>query len=201
MSRPSTLPTKFSDDSRSCSNVSFVSSLPLPSSSPTDRSPTRGLSRPRMSRAYTWPMTANCKRCSAFGSTFAPASIRIVNLRRFGRTAAIAGRSTPGRTPMTNIAIAIAAPVLPAEMKAEALPSLTSSAATRKDESRLRRSACDGLSAIPTTCEAWRISRATLCASSRTTSRLIAERSPTRMTAAPNSRTAATAPSTTTRGP
>jgi len=45
-------------------------------------------------------------------------------------TAAIAGRSTPGRTPMTNIAMAIAAPVLPAEMKADAVPPLTSSAAT-----------------------------------------------------------------------
>ena len=72
---------------------------------------------------------------------------------------------------MTNIAMAIAAPVLPAEMKADAVPPFTSSAATRRDESRLRRSACDGLSAMPTTCEAWRISRARLSASRRTTSR------------------------------
>ena len=66
----------------------------------------------------------------------------------------MAGRSMPRSTPMTNIAMAMAAPVLPAEMKAEAWPSRTSSAAMLSEESRLRRSACDGDSAIPTTCEA-----------------------------------------------
>src|SRR5437879_5794576 len=146
-------------------------------------------------------MTANWRRCQGLGSTLAPASRRIVNLRRFGSTAAMAGRSTPGSTPITNIEIAIAAPVFPAEMRAAALPSRTSSAATLRDESRLRRRACDGLSAIPTTWEAWRISRPRLWAPRRVTSRSTAARSPTRITDAPNSRTAATAPSTTTAGP
>src|SRR5438093_548737 len=86
-------------------------------------------------------MTANCRRCHGFGSTLAPASRRIVNFLRFGRTAAIAGRSTPGSTPITNIEITIAAPVFPAETKAVAFPSFTSSAATLSDESRLCRSA------------------------------------------------------------
>src|SRR5438046_2581567 len=67
-------------------------------------------------------MTANCRRCHGFGSTLAPASRRIVNFLRFGRTAAIAGRSTPGSTPITNIEITIAAPVFPAETKAVAFP-------------------------------------------------------------------------------
>src|SRR2546422_5994522 len=79
-------------------------------------------------------MTANCRRCHGFGSTLAPASRRIVNFLRFGRTAAIAGRSTPGSTPITNIEITIAAPVFPAETKAVAFPSFTSSAATRSEE-------------------------------------------------------------------
>src|SRR5207247_1785465 len=33
-------------------------------------------------------MTANCRRCHGFGSTLAPASRRIVNFLRLGRTAA-----------------------------------------------------------------------------------------------------------------
>jgi hypothetical protein len=66
----------------------------------------------------------------------------------------MAGRSTPGSTPMTNMAMAMAAPVLPAEMKAAASPSFTSWAATRSEESRLRRSAWEGLSPMPTTWEA-----------------------------------------------
>src|SRR2546430_706928 len=146
-------------------------------------------------------MTANCRRCHGFGSTLAPASRRIVNFLRFGRTAAIAGRSTPGSTPITNMEIAIAAPVFPAEMRAAALPSFTSPAATLSDESRLCRSACDGLSPIPTTWEAWWTSSPRLCAPRRVVSRSMAGRSPTRMTEAPNSRTAATAPATTTAGP
>src|SRR3990170_2842912 len=89
-------------------------------------------------------MTAYCTRCLGFGSMFAPTSRRIVRPLRFGSTTAIAGRSTPARTPSVNMAIAIAAPVLPAEMKASASPSRTSSAATRIDESRFRRRAGGG---------------------------------------------------------
>src|SRR5215470_17599424 len=88
-------------------------------------------------------MRAYWKRCQGFGATFAPTSSRSVARLRLGRTVAMAGRSMPRSTPMTNIAMAIAAPVLPAEMNADAWPSRTSSAATRSEESRLRRRACD----------------------------------------------------------
>jgi hypothetical protein len=124
-----------------------------------------------------------------------------VNPRRLGSTAAIAGRSMPRSTPMTNMAIAIAAPVLPAETNAAALPSRTASAATRSEESRLRRRASDGLSAMPTTWEACRISSPSVLAPRRAISDSIEAWSPTRITEAPNSRTAAMAPSTTTAGP
>ena len=66
-----------------------------------------------------------------------------------------------------HMEIAIAAPVLPAEMNAAALPSRTSSAATRSEESRLRRKACEGLSAMPTTSEVCRTSRPRLWAPRR----------------------------------
>src|SRR6266567_3620528 len=64
----------------------------------------------------------------------------------------MAGRSTPGRTPSTNIPMAMAAPVLPADTRASHSPDLQSSAATRSDESRLRRTAwaqpsCNGCGA------------------------------------------------------
>src|SRR5262249_12797361 len=72
--------------------------------------------------------------------TLAPTSSRTVNPRRLGRTAAMAGRSTPGSTPMTNIEMAMAAPVLPAGTKAAASPSRTSSAAERREEAQLAAS-------------------------------------------------------------
>ncbi len=66
----------------------------------------------------------------------------------------MAGRSTPGSTPSANMPMAMAAPVFPADTSASHSPSFTSSAATRSEESRLRRSAWDGDSAMPTTWEA-----------------------------------------------
>ena len=102
---------------------------------------------------------------------------------------------------MTNMATAMAAPVLPADTKADACPSRTSSAATRRDESRLRLSACDGLSAMPTTWEACRISTPGRRPPRRSSSRSMAVWSPTRTTDTPNSCRATMAPSTTTAGP
>jgi hypothetical protein len=113
----------------------------------------------------------------------------------------MAGRSTPGSTPMTNMEMAMAAPVFPADTNAAASRSRTSSAATRRDESRLRRSAWEGVSAIVTTCEACRISSASVSARSRESSCSMTALSPTRMTEIPSSRAAVTAPSTTTAGP
>src|SRR6266581_904475 len=147
MSRPSILPMKLMDEWRSSSNASFVSSLPFPSSTPTE------------------------------------------------------GRSTRGRTPSTYIPMAMAAPVLPAETRAWHSPSLQSSAATRSEESCLRRRACEGGSAMPTTWLAWRTEIGWSCALRRTISRSTEALSPTSTEASPNSRAAVTAPSTTTAGP
>src|SRR3990170_4288269 len=146
-------------------------------------------------------MTAHWKRWRGLGSTLAPASMSTVKPDRLGSAAAMAGRSTPGRTPMTYMPMAMAAPVLPAETRAWHSPSLQSSAATRREESRLRRSACDGGSAMPTTCVAWRTVIGRSCALRRTISRSTAALSPTSTEASPNSRAAVTAPSTTTAGP
>src|SRR5262245_17160448 len=113
----------------------------------------------------------------------------------------MAGRSTPGSRPITYIPMAMAAPVLPADTRAWHSPSLQSSAATRSDESRLRRSACEGGSAMPTTWLAWRTATGRSCALRRKISRSTADLSPTSTDASPNSRAAVTAPSTTTAGP
>src|SRR5262245_40108428 len=109
----------------------------------------------------------------------------------------MAGRSTPGSSPITYMPMAMAAPVLPADTRAWHSPSLQSSAATRREESRLRRRAWEGGSAMPTTWLAWRTVRGRSCALRRPISRSTAERSPTKTEARPNSRAAATAPSTT----
>jgi hypothetical protein len=72
-----------------------------------------------------------------------------------GTAAQIAGRSIPGIIFMTNLEIAISAPVLPAETQASASPFLTRFTATRIDESFLLRKAREGDSCISTTSEAW----------------------------------------------
>ncbi|MND06798.1 hypothetical protein D3C83_283950 [compost metagenome] len=51
--------------------------------------------------------------------------------RSVGRYDAIAGRSMPGTVRSATLAMAIRAPVLPAEMIAEAVPSQTASMASR----------------------------------------------------------------------
>src|SRR5216117_3200522 len=72
-----------------------------------------------------------------------------------GITAASAGRSTPGNPPSTILAVAIAAPVLPAVTNPAALRSRTSRSPTRSDESRLARTAWTALSSIAITSLAW----------------------------------------------
>ena len=78
-------------------------------------------------------MTANCASMRGEQSTLAPTSTTTtgVPLRRSGNTPASAGRSTPGTTPCTILAVAMTAPVLPAETKPWATPSRTSREATR----------------------------------------------------------------------
>ena len=67
---------------------------------------------------------------------------------------AIAGRSTPGSAPSTILAVAMAAPVLPAVTKPLALPSRTSFRPTRMELSRLLRTACAAFSSMPMRSEA-----------------------------------------------
>ena len=59
-----------------------------------------------------------------------------------------AGRSTPASDPSTILAVAIAAPVLPAVMNPAARPSRTIFRPTRMEESRLERTACAALSSM-----------------------------------------------------
>ena len=58
-----------------------------------------------------------------------------------GMGVAKAGRSTPGSAPSTILAVAMAAPVLPAVTNPAALPSRTSLRPTRSELSRLERTA------------------------------------------------------------
>ena len=65
-----------------------------------------------------------------------------------GKAPASAGRSTPGTTPCTILAVAITAPVLPADTNPCATPSRTRREATRMELSRFERTARAALSSI-----------------------------------------------------
>ena len=100
-------------------------------------------------------MMANCCRFCGFESTLAPTSMRMVAVPcAVGNTAASAGRSTPGIAPRTILAVAIAAPVLPAVTNPAALPSRTRRRPTRREESRLVRTDCAAFSCMPITSRA-----------------------------------------------
>src|SRR3546814_7879151 len=71
----------------------------------------------------------------------------------------MAGRDTPLIRPMRRRAEAIVAPVLPAEIMADALPSRTASAARTSDESFIRRTLDPGSALIGITSEAGITSR------------------------------------------
>ena len=104
------------------------------------------------------PITANCSRFCGVQSTFAPTSSSIAGFPgAVGKTAASAGRSTPGTAPSTTFAVAMAAPVLPAVTKPAACPSRTMRRPTRMEESRLARIAST-LSSMVMNSLAWTIS-------------------------------------------
>ena len=80
-----------------------------------------------------------------------------------GHTAAIAGRSMPGSVRRQKRAIAISAPVLPAEIATSASPFFTASMASHIEEVlRPRRSAWLGLSSMLTATSVWMIREAAL---------------------------------------
>src|ERR1035441_4329467 len=156
-SRPSMLPMKsMMGSARSRGKVSRVSWLPLESSSPMERSPTRGRAMWRTLRAYIWPMTANWTRLSGSQSTLAPTSSARDGLPvTVGTMVARAGRWTPANMPRTLLAVAMAAPVLPAVKKPRAEPSRPIRKPTRMEESRLARTAWAALSSMLIHSEAW----------------------------------------------
>ena len=135
----------------------FTTSLPLMSSSPMLRRPTVGRSMPSTAVASALPITANWTSCAGVQFTLAPRSSAVVTPLRVGNCDAIAGRSMPGSVFSTKRAMAMSAPVLPADTQACAVPSLTRLTATRIDESFFLRSASAGGSSIVTTSLAGRI--------------------------------------------
>ena len=82
---------------------------------------------------------------------------RALDDRRERRRPARAGRR-PGTTPCTILAVAMTAPVLPADTNPWATPSRTSREATRMELSRLVRTALAALSSMVMRSLAWTIS-------------------------------------------
>ncbi len=157
MSSPSTKPWKRpgSSSARSSSRASHSASWPLRSSAPTLSSPQLGSSVPSTVREKTLPMTAKSTRLCASHCTLAPRSSITVSPRRVGKNEAMAGRSMPGKVFSTILAMAMRAPVLPAETTPSARPSSTASMARRILELRPLRSATDGRSPSLTTSSQW----------------------------------------------
>ena len=81
-------------------------------------------------------MTANSTRFLLSHSILAPRSSITLSPRIVGKNDAIAGRSMPGSVLSTNLAIAIRAPVFPADTTQAALPCATASMASRMLEFR-----------------------------------------------------------------
>ena len=114
--------------------------------------PTVGRSRSNSTRAIALPMTARSTRWSASAPIVAPTSSTTESPLSVGHSAAIAGRSIPGMVRRLNFAIAIRAPVLPAETATSASPFFTASIASHIDDfQRPWRSAWLGLASIFTT--------------------------------------------------
>jgi hypothetical protein len=114
---------------------------------------------PKRSVASAHPIWANWTNIGAVQSTLAPESMRMVGVEPgTGMTVAMAGRETPGKRPMRNKALAMAAPVLPALTMAQARPSRTASAQRTMEESLFTRTPRPGSSSMPITSLAARMS-------------------------------------------
>jgi hypothetical protein len=93
----------------------------------------------------------------------APRSSTTDSPRKVGHSAAMAGRSIPAMVRRLKRAIAIRAPVFPADTATSAWPFLTASIASHIDDfHRPRRSAWLGLSSIRTATSVWK-TRAAFC--------------------------------------
>jgi len=107
-------------------------------------------------RAYISPITANCSRLCALQSTFAPTSSSTHGFPvELGIGVASAGLSTPGSVPSTILAVAMAAPVLPAVTNPATFAFAHQLQPTRIELSFLVRTACTAFSSIPMRSEAW----------------------------------------------
>ncbi len=133
----------------------------------------------------------------------APTSSTIDTPRIVGHMAAMAGRSTCAMVRRQILAMAMRAPVLPAETTTSARPVFTASIAIHIEEVRRpARRAWLGLSSIRTATVVWSTSDAAASAGSRSSSGRIWASSPTsRNRVAGRSRRARAAPGTTTEGP
>ena len=120
-----------------------------------------------------------------------------------GHSAAIAGRSMPGSIRRLNLAIAISAPVLPADTATSASPFLTASMASHIDDfQRPLRSAWLGLSSMRTATSVCTSRQASLSCGCAASSGSILAWSPNRMKLASGCcASARAAPGTTTEGP
>ena len=97
------------------------------------------------------PIMAKSTSMRASAPTVAPTSSTMLSPRSVGQMAAIAGRSIPGIGLRQNFAMAISAPVLPAETAAPASPSFTAwTARHMEDFQRPLLSAWLGLSSMCT---------------------------------------------------
>ena len=142
-------------------------------------------------------------RCSASAPIEAPRSSTIDSPRSVGQSAAIAGRSIPGIVRRLNFAIAISAPVLPAETATSASPFFTASMASHIDDfQRPLRSAWLGLSSIRTATSVWTSRETAFSRGWAASSGSITGWSPNRMNSMSGCRASdSSAPGTTTDGP
>ena len=86
--------------------------------------------------AMAAPMMARSTRCCASAPIEAPTSSTMESPRSVGHWQASAGRSMPAIMRRQNFAMAMSAPVLPAETVASASPVFTASSAIHMDETR-----------------------------------------------------------------
>ena len=134
----------------------FTSSTPLISSTPILSNPTVGFSISKTIWAMAEPMIARSTRWRASAPMVAPTSSTMLSPRIVGQIAAIAGRSTCAIVRRQNFAMAISAPVLPADTATSASPFFTDSSARHMDDlCRPCRSAWLGLASIRMAISAW----------------------------------------------
>ena len=95
---------------------------------------TVGRSMSKSTRAIALPIAARLTRCASSAPIEAPTSSTTDSPLSVGHNAAIAGRSMPSIILRLNRAIAISAPVFPAETATSASPFLTASMASHIDD-------------------------------------------------------------------